>query len=212
MRSAIDVALAELARALRRLHVSWFLFGAQAAIVYGSTRVTEDIDVTVALGTQTARALVSCIQRAGFVLRVRDSARFVETTRVLPIVHVKSNVPVDIVLAGPGLEDLFMTRARRIERGGIRIPVVCAEDLIVMKILAGRPHDLLDIRAVLRANGKTIDVSLINTTLTQLEGALGQSDLLPVFERLWTEAKRKTKTKASAKAKAKVSSKRKTAR
>jgi hypothetical protein len=37
---------------------------------------------------------------------------------------------------------------------------------------------------VLRERQEMLDLALIRTTLTSLEEALGQSDLLPVFERL----------------------------
>lgn len=49
-------------------------------------------------------------------------------------------MPVDVVLAGPGLEELFLRRRRRHRRGGVSIPVASPEDLIVMKLLAALPR------------------------------------------------------------------------
>jgi hypothetical protein len=188
MRSPVDGALRDLARVLDALGMSWFLFGAQAAIIYGSTRVTEDIDVTVELGECGARELFSALKRGGFTLRVADSAAFVEKTRVLPIVHRSTSMPVDIVFAGPGLEELFLARTRRHIRGGRSIPVASPEDLIVMKLLAGRPRDIDDIRAVLRSVGPKLDVSVVTTTLALLEEALAQNDLRPLFDSLFRES------------------------
>jgi hypothetical protein len=62
--------------------------------------------------------------------------------------------------------------------------VIKPEDLVATKILAGREKDLEDVRSVLRERQDMLDLALIRTTLTSLEEALGQSDLLPVFERL----------------------------
>jgi hypothetical protein len=98
MSSPVDDALSDLSRALEALGVGWFLFGAQAAIIYGSTRVTEDIDVTVDLGERTARELVSALQRRGFKLRVGDTAGFVERTRVPPVV-LPEGTEVDLIPA-----------------------------------------------------------------------------------------------------------------
>lgn len=45
-----------------------------------------------------------------------DAAGFVERTRVLPMVHRGTAIPVDMVLAGPGLEELFLSRRGVIPR------------------------------------------------------------------------------------------------
>jgi len=59
-------------------------------------------------------------------------------TRVLPFRHVKSGLPLDVVLAGPGLEEDFQARAVPIDIEGVLVPVITAEDLIITKVLAGR--------------------------------------------------------------------------
>ena len=43
--------------------------------------------------------------------------------------------------------------------GDLRVPVVSVEDLLVMKALAGRPQDDLDIRGLVAAQRDTIDWS-----------------------------------------------------
>jgi hypothetical protein len=196
MGSPVDIALADLARVLARLSVDWYLFGAQAAILYGSARVTEDIDITIALGHRTPRELVTALTKHGFRTRVRDSAGFVERTRVLPVVHTRTRMPVDIVFAGPGLEEEFMARRSLLKRGRTTVPVVSPEDLVVLKILAGRPRDEEDVRAVLRAKTAELDRERIKETLSALETALGQSDLLPAFTRLTREARAKRTARA----------------
>src|SRR5262249_25154302 len=102
--SPIVEALAGLERAFARLGVRWFLFGAQAAILYGVARLSADIDVTVDLGERSSEDLVRILAEGGFDLAVADVEGFIAATRVLPFVHRASRVPVDVVLAGPGLE------------------------------------------------------------------------------------------------------------
>ncbi|MGH7279468.1 MAG: nucleotidyl transferase AbiEii/AbiGii toxin family protein [Candidatus Rokuibacteriota bacterium] len=167
-----------MARLLAALGVRWFLFGAQAAILYGVARLSADIDITVDLGPRTSRELVEALQAGGFELRVFDAEDFVDTTRVLPFVHGASRMPLDVVLAGPGLEEQFFAGAREREIGGARVPVVSAEDLVAMKVLAGRPRDLDDVTAIVRARRDQLDVDRIRLTLRLLEGALDRRDLL----------------------------------
>lgn len=177
--------LAELGRAFAALGLRWFLFGAQAAVLHGVARLTADVDVTVELGAHSSAALVDALTRAGFDLRIPDVAGFVEATRVLPFVHRRSRMPVDVVLAGPGLEEQFLARAEEREIGGARIPVASAEDLVAMKVLAGRGRDLEDVEAIVRIR-PDLDLSRIRSVLRLLEMALDRGDLVSEIERVVT--------------------------
>jgi hypothetical protein len=182
--------LARLERAFATLGVRWFLFGAQAAILYGVARLSADVDVTVDLGGRSSADLVGALAEAGFELRVADSAGFVEATHVLPFVHRESRIPVDVVLAGPGLEEQFFAGVEERLIGDARVPVVSAEDLVAMKVLAGRPRDLDDVVGILHVRGPALDWQRIRTTLGLLEGALARRDLLSELERLMVVARR----------------------
>jgi len=62
------------------------------------------------------------------------------------------------------------------------VPTIDPEDLIIAKVLAGRPKDLGDARGLWRARGREMDVARISSILRLLEEALGQSDLTPAFD------------------------------
>ena len=87
MPSPVVELLAALGTALDAASVRWYLFGAQAALLYGAARLTADVDVTVDLGDRPTSVLLDPLASAGFELRVPDAAGFVERTRVLPLVH-----------------------------------------------------------------------------------------------------------------------------
>jgi hypothetical protein len=158
----VPAALADLAAAFAALGVRWYVFGAQAVIAAGVPRLTADIDVTVELPRGGPRALIAALARAGIALRpVGDVATFIAKTRVIPAIHVASQLPIDVVLAGPGLEEDMLARARRRPVGGIDVPFVDTPDLIALKILAGRDKDLEDVRALGRAGlpGRSLEVA-----------------------------------------------------
>lgn len=173
--------LADLASALDGVHASWYVFGAQAALVWGRPRLTTDVDVTVRFGAATDE-LVRTLQAHGFTLRIEATDTFIRQTRVLPMEHTASGLALDLVLSGPGLEDLFLERVVHVDVGGARIPFISPEDLIATKILAGRPKDIEDVRGVLSERGGVLDIDRIVETLTLLDQALGQSDLRAAFE------------------------------
>jgi hypothetical protein len=183
-RSPVAELLAALAGALEALGVRWYLFGAQAAIVHGAVRLTADVDVTVKLGERDLPALLTALVRASFEPRVADAEAFAGAQRVLPMAHRRTQLPLDLVLAGPGPEDLFLERAEPRSLEGVTVPVACAEDLVAMKVLSGRPKDLEDAAAIVAARGSRFDARLARETLAQFERALDRNDLLPELERL----------------------------
>jgi hypothetical protein len=93
------------------------------------------------------------------------------------------------VLAGSGLEEDFLARARSIDIGPVTIRVIALEDLMIVKVLAGRPKDLEDVAALWRLHGAAVDATRIRDTLRLLEEALAQTDLVRVFETIANGAK-----------------------
>ena len=126
----------------------------------------------------------------GFRLRVTATDDFIARTRVLPFVHSATRMPVDVVLAGPGIEERFLDRAEFHVLEGVRVPIATVEDLVTMKILAGRPKDLDDAKGMLRARSEEIDLDHVRRMLQLLEEALSQSDLIPQLEQLLQREKR----------------------
>ena len=108
----------------------------------------------------------------------------------MPFVHAATELPLDVVLAGPGLEDQFFERAVTLDLDGVSVPVAAAEDIIVMKVLAGRPKDLDDVVAIAAAQGPALDEAAVRRTLAELEAALDQRDLMPAFDLALTRARR----------------------
>lgn len=181
VRSPFVDLLGALAGVLSELGVRWYLFGAQAALLHGAARLTADVDVTVDLQGKDPEVLAKALTAAGFQMRVEDLT-FTHRTRVLPVLHLATGIAADVVLAGPGLEELFLQRAQVHDLDGIPVPVACAEDVIVMKILAGRPKDIEDVVAIAAAH-KGLDLHLVRSTLHMLEEALDRNDLLPELSR-----------------------------
>ena len=159
----------------------WYVFGAQAVIAYGVPRLSADVDVTLRLVPDEPERFARDMAAGGFALRIEDPD-FVRRTRVMPFVHLATAMPLDVVLAGSGLEDEFLDRARAVDVGGTTVPLIDPEDLIIAKVLAGRPKDLEDAAGLWRLRGREMDAGRIRRTLRVLEEALSQSDLLPAFE------------------------------
>ena len=159
----------------------WYLFGAQAVVMYGVPRLSADVDVTVRLDPDDPERFARAMCDAGFSLRI-DDPEFVRRTRVIPFVHRRTGMPLDVVLAGAGLEDEFIERANLVDAGSVRVPVIDPEDLVIAKVLAGRSKDVDDAATLWRLRGATLNADRIRRVLSMVEEAIGQSDLVPRFE------------------------------
>ncbi len=165
----------------------WFLFGARAAIHYGSARATVDVDVGLRLAGASLDSLVERAAAGGFATRIAEWRDLADRARVVLLIDTPSGIEVDVVLTGPGLEDEFHERARKAGFAGVELPVIAPEDLLICKLLAGRPQDLQDIEAVLAAQSD-LDLARVRSVLGRIEEALGRSDLKTVLERLLSRA------------------------
>ena len=186
--SAVLAVLAAVASVLRRSGNRWYLFGAQAVTVWGRPRLSADVDITVAIAGPPDD-FVAAMLHAGFDLRISDWRDFVARTRVLPFVHRSTQMPLDVVIAGPGLEGEFLARAVVENLAGMEVPVISPEDLIVTKLLAGRPKDVEDVRGILEERHERLDLVRVRSLLRLLEEALSRSDLRQGFERLLATAR-----------------------
>lgn len=74
--------LRALSQSLAELGVGWYVFGAQAVLHWGRPRFTEDIDITVQLGSVSVERVVGRLQESGFDLRVEGTPAFIAQTRV----------------------------------------------------------------------------------------------------------------------------------
>ncbi len=150
----------EVLRRLTAAGVDFVVIGGLAAIAHGSTRVTEDLDITYATDIGNLEALGTVL--VGLNAQPRgapDGLPFAADGRTLRHVEVLTLStdagPIDVLARPTGAPPYAQLRARadRLDVGGVWVLVACIDDLIAMKRSAGREKDLLDVReleAILR--------------------------------------------------------------
>jgi len=65
-----------------------------------------------------------------------------------------TNIKVDMSLGLSRFEQQLISRAELLDISGTMVSVVTAEDLQLLKILAGRPQDMQDARGIVAAQSK----------------------------------------------------------
>ena len=133
----------------RTQKVKGMLIGGLAVAFLGKPRTTNDVDAIIALQRDAWEDFLHSGGPLGFATRIPDALAFAETNRVMLLHHAKSGVDVDISLAGLPFEMDAIQRAQKVRHGRLILPIPTIEDLIVLKAVANRPKDKVDIEGIL---------------------------------------------------------------
>ena len=185
---AFRSALLALQRAFEDFARAAMIIGGIAAVARGIPRFTRDIDATIeAEGLDIDRAL-ALLQRHGFEPRIEHAAEFARQRLVLLLRHQPSAVDLDLSLAWMPFEREALSRATSVDFGGVCLPVVAVDDLIVLKAVAWRLGDRSDIERLLIRHGRSVDLARIRRALEQLLNMLDEPERLVEFDRLVASA------------------------
>jgi len=168
--------LESIARGLERLGIPYMLIGGQAVLLYGEPRLTRDIDVTLGTGPERLSEVLEWVRGNGWQVLVEAPAEFVGKTMVLPCLEPASGIRMDLIFSFSPYEEQALKHARRVPLAGTEVCFASLEDLIIHKVLAGRPRDLEDVRSILLKN-RTFDVEYIHHWLREFDRSLGENSL-----------------------------------
>jgi len=168
------MALADATQWLRSQGVDYMLVGGLAVAAQGQPRATADVDLMIAVDISRALLLVDDLATSPFRPLFDDIAIVVESSFILPLRHRTTNVKVDVAIGLSGFECQAISRAQQLELLGVTLPVATAEDLIIMKVLAGRPQDDQDVRGLAIAQSDRLDWEYCLRIGTELGEAIGQ--------------------------------------
>jgi predicted nucleotidyltransferase len=144
--------LALLARELDRAGIAYMVIGGQAVQLYGEARMTQDIDITLGIGTEGLARVMNVCRACDLNIRTNTPEEFVRDTMVLPAIEEKTGIRVDFVFSLTGYERQAIERGRLVELGGTEVRFAALEDLIILKLVAERPRDIEDVRVILARN------------------------------------------------------------
>lgn len=138
--------------------VEFVIVGGVAARLYGSTRLTHDVDIVPSLAPESWRKTVECLWEGGGRPRIPESLETIADVRNVQAWIAEKNmralnfrsedgyVEVDLLVAESERFDSLKERATAVEFRGKTYLIAALDDLIAMKRAAGRPKDMLDIQ------------------------------------------------------------------
>jgi hypothetical protein len=129
------------------------------------------VDVVLLLPLSRLPELMAAALELGLVPRIADPERFARKSRVVLLRHEESGIGEDISLGILPFEEELVFRSRLLRFGDLELRLPTPEDLIIMKAVAHRPKDLLDIEGIALAN-PGLDLALIEAWVRQFAEAL----------------------------------------
>ena len=140
--------LVAIVRALERARINYAVCGGMAMAVHGLPRFTNDIDLLIQ--REDLNDILELVRKKGFILDggilPMGAGEKVERDifRISKVID-KDLVTLDLLLVNPPLRQAFESR-EYFEFLGYRMQVVSPAGLYVMKSIAGRPQDIVDLQ------------------------------------------------------------------
>jgi len=171
--------LAAVQRLLAQFEDRGVVIGGVAASLLGKPRLTVDVDVMVLLSLPGLPRLMAAAAQEGFTFRIGDAEEFARRHRVLLLRHEESGINVDISLGALPFEAETVERSIVHWAGPVAIRIPTPEDLIILKAVAHRPKDLLDIQAIIDSHP--------NLDRERIRRWVGEFAQLLEMPELWTD-------------------------
>lgn len=148
---------------LAEFEISYAVVGALAVSYYGIPRATADADAVIWLGSgKSTRDIAEKVARSGYSGQLRQGDVEDPIAQLIRIQDGHGN-EVDLLHGVRGMDPAAAGRCVNTSLQGAPIRILAAEDLIAMKLFAGGPQDLQDVRGILQVSGKGLNLTLLES-------------------------------------------------
>lgn len=124
------------------------LIGGIAVGLLGAPRLTVDIDAIVLISDENLQNFIEIAIKEGFVCRISQAQDFAKKNRVLLLRHQESQINIDVSIGLLPFEIEAVERSILFEIDDVILRLPTPEDLVILKAVAHRPKDMLDIQAI----------------------------------------------------------------
>jgi Nucleotidyltransferase of unknown function (DUF6036) len=176
--SDLTTTLDLLVALLTGMKVEYVIVGGLAVRAYSIPRATLDLDFTLALDRGQLSQLYDALEERDFAVPEPYRSGWVDQVKGLNLVKLKRyvgdrGIDVDLFLAESRFQEEMLQRRRMAEVEERALWIASPEDLVLLKLLAGRPRDLIDVNDVLFTQAP-LDVEYMRRWAGELgvEGAL----------------------------------------
>ena len=159
----------KLQKACQKSRVKIAFTGGIAVGVYGVPRTTYDVDGFILASIDQIDLLLSALVKEGFKYEKEHFIKVIKDKKFLTLVYSKYKMYIDLFVAIDDFEKGILRRSRKLKFNRIAINVIAPEDLILLKLQAGRERDLEDIRGIILENISRLDFKYLKKWAKKLD-------------------------------------------
>ncbi len=180
----IEKLIQKIAQSLDYEHIPYMIIGGQAVLLYGSPRLTRDIDITLGVDTDKFLLIERICRELGLKVLPENPEEFAKDTKVLPANGPESIIRVDFIFSFTPYETQAMIRTQNVLMNGYPVKFASCEDVIIHKMIAARAIDLEDVKNILIKNKNSIDLEYLKQWLSEFDRIPEHEGILKKFESL----------------------------
>jgi len=166
---------------LKRRNIPYMLIGGQAVLLYGEPRLTRDIDITLGVDVDKLEDIISMANDLALKILPENIKSFVSKTMVLPAIHEETGIRVDFIFSFSPYEQQAIAQAKKVRMRNQDVFFAAPEDVVIHKIVAGRPRDVEDVRGIL-LRMPDIDLPYIRKWLNDFSSGLEDEEIIKRLE------------------------------
>ena len=174
MRDLYD-ALRNLVHLFEDRSIPYALMGGLAVRAYAIPRNTGDLDFTVAVDSEQMAFFVEDIRGLGFTVPESYDSGWLDQVSGMPVLKARlylegRGIDADLFIADSPYQHELVSRSVPVTVEDFKVSMVTPEDLVLLKLLADRPRDRIDVEDLLFTLGE-LDVDYLRTWAAEIDVA-----------------------------------------
>jgi len=180
----IEELITKIAQCLDRDEIPYMIIGGQAVLLYGTPRLTRDIDITLGIDTDKFQLIEGVCRKLELKILSENPEEFARETKVVPAEESKSKIRVDFIFSFTEYEARAIKRAKKVLMNDYPVKFASCEDVIIHKMIAARAVDVEDVRNILTKNERSLDLEYVKRWLSEFSGLSEHKGILEKFDSL----------------------------
>ena len=172
--SSLERVLLQITRLLTQLGIEYAIMGGLAVRIHGIPRPTNDVDFTVAISRERLAEFYQSVTSLGYTVPEIYQQGWLDRVAGMAVIKIRTwleegkGIDVDFFLAETEFQQSVLQRRQSCEQNGQEVWIVSPEDLILLKLIAGRTRDLADVADILFVQGP-LDSDYMTTWAERLQ-------------------------------------------
>jgi len=180
----IEKLIQKIAQRLDKEQIPYMIIGGQAVLLYGTPRLTRDIDITLGVDTDKFSLIETICRKLGLKILPENPEDFAKETKVLPAEESTLRIRVDFIFSFTEYEAQAMKRTKEVLMNDYPVKFASCEDVIVHKMIAGRAVEAEDVKSILIKIRNAYDFEYMRRWLSEFSKIPEHEGILERFNSL----------------------------